>query len=175
MYHPGPRAERSNNKDRFRYVRKKPESNFRFFLKFQEFSVRIYEKRGFYYILHMRLLFIILTACIVCNANDKVCYSLYNDFMDALEPQVTEICRVGENIFSYRFYVKDEDTGYTNMDLVFWETGSHLYIEGDFNPFVCDKETAIYRTQKPEEIARILFIPRTDCTPQFKESIGIVF
>lgn len=93
-----------------------------------------------------------------------------------LEPQLTELCQTEiPGYYSYKFYIKDPESGYVNMDLVFTDSTSHLYIAGDENPFSCAKEKTTYKTQAPEEILRILFIPRKDCTRKFKESIGVQF
>ena len=108
-----------------------------------------------------------------CFADDTFCRKLYNDIINALDPQLTELCATNfDGHFAYKFFLRD-DKGFHNMMLVASETDFHLYMEGDENPFQCDKASVIQKTQSPEEIARILFIPRRDCSPMFKNSIGI--
>ena len=108
-----------------------------------------------------------------CPANDKFCQELYDDIIGALDPQLTELCATNfKGYYAYKFFLRD-NRGFHNMVLVFSEKDSHLYMEGDENPFVCDKGTAMQKTQSPEEITRTIFIPRKDCSPMFKKSIGI--
>ena len=106
---------------------------------------------------------IISSTFFFCYADNSNCQALYNDFMETLEIQLTELCETTtEGFYSYRFYLRDQD-GYQNMRLVFGPLFRHLYIEGEENPFVCDKDKIAYRTQKPEEIVEILFSLRDDC------------
>lgn len=124
----------------------------------------------------MRKYFFILFLVSACFGNDRDCKKLYDNFFMVLEPQLTELCKTDiPGYYSYKFYIKDKDTGYVNMDLVFTDSTSHLYIAGDVNPFNCLEERAVYKTQDPKDILKILFIPRKDCTRKFKESIGIEF
>ena len=119
--------------------------------------------------IYTAILFFVTSAL----ADDAFCQSLYEDLMDALEIQLTALCETQtSDVFSFRFHLRDQD-GFHNMALVFSNRSYHLYMEGEDNPYKCDNSKAIYRTQKPEEIARILFIPREDCSEAFKKSIGI--
>jgi hypothetical protein len=120
-----------------------------------------------------KILFIILFSCGICLADDDLCKSLYDDFMKTLEPQMTELCvTTMDGVFSYKFYLKDND-GYHNFDLVFSSMFSYLFVEGDNNPFECDSTKISHTTQKPEEIVKTIFLPKADCSDEFKKSIGV--
>lgn len=121
----------------------------------------------------IKVLFIILFLFCASMADDGTCKSLYNDFMKTLEPQMTELCvTTMDGVYSYRFYVRD-NTRYYNLTLVFSSMFSYLFVEGDNNPFECDSMKISYTTQKPEEIIKMIFLPKVDCSDEFKKSIGI--
>ena len=121
-----------------------------------------------------RLIAILLLLTGIAFADDAACRQLYDDFMSALEPQITELCMTSVNgVFSYKFYLKDSE-GYHNMDLVFGSSFSYLYMDGDNNPFTCDKNKVSHETQKPEDIVKTIFLPKSDCSDEFKKSIGII-
>ena len=120
-----------------------------------------------------KILSIILFSICICSADDEFCKSLYDDFMKTLEPQMTELCvTTMDGVFSYKFYLRDND-GYHSFDLVFGSMFSYLFVEGDKNPFECDSSKISYTTQKPEEIVKTIFLPKSDCSDEFKKSIGV--
>lgn len=124
----------------------------------------------------MRKYFFILLFVSACFGNDLNCKELYDNFFMVLEPQMTELCKTDiPGYYSYKFYIKDVEYGYINMNLVFTDSTSYLYIADDDNPFSCLKDNSVHKTENPKDILKILFIPKKDCTKKFKESIGIEF
>ncbi len=115
----------------------------------------------------------ILFFALACHAADD-CQEMYDGFKSGLDVQLTSLCETTvEGVYSFRFFLEDAK-GFHDMNLVFNDEHFHLYIETDENPYVCDEETALYRTQTPEEILKILFIPaRKYCSRKFRRSIGI--
>ena len=71
---------------------------------------------------------------------------------------MTALCKTQvEGVLGYKFYIQHENTGYIDAMLVFDENNFYLYFEGiDNNPFKCT-ETVIYRTEKPEDILKVIF------------------
>ena len=121
----------------------------------------------------MRSFLTILFFAFACHAADD-CQEMYDGFKSGLDVQLTSLCETTvEGVYSFRFFLEDAK-GFHDMNLVFNDEHFHLYIETDENPYVCDEETALYRTQTPEEILKILFIPaRKYCSRKFRKSIGI--
>lgn len=121
----------------------------------------------------MRFFLAILFFALACHGADD-CQEMYDGFKSGLDVQLTSLCETTEEgVYSFRFFLED-DKGFHDMNLVFTEEHFHLYIETDENPYVCDEETALYRTQTPEEILKMLFIPaRKYCSREFRKSIGI--
>ena len=121
----------------------------------------------------MRSFLTILFFALACHAADD-CQEMYDGFKSGLDVQLTSLCETTvEGVYSFRFFLEDAK-GFHDMNLVFNDEHFHLYIETDENPYVCDEETALYRTQTPEEILKILFIPaRKYCSRKFRRSIGI--
>ena len=99
------------------------------------------------------------------------CEELYNGFKAGLNVQMTALCQTQiKGVLGYKFYIEDENSGYINAMLVFDENNFYLYFEGvDENPFRCT-ENAIYRTETPESILKVLFAPRLNtCESEFIE------
>ena len=125
----------------------------------------------------MRKILMILVLVALCHGEPDGCQELYNGFkraLDVLEDQITCLCETTvDGVYSFRFFLKD-DNGIRDMNLVFDEERFHLYTDSEENPYECDKDKAMYRSQTPEEILKILFIPRRKyCSRKFRRSIGL--
>lgn len=110
----------------------------------------------------LTILFCIVTASATCS-------ELYEQFKAVLDVQMTALCKTQVNgVLGYKFYIQDENTGYTDAMLVFDENTFYLYFNGtDDNPFKCTDQV-IYKTEKPEDILTTLFAPRmATCEPEF--------
>lgn len=115
----------------------------------------------------LALLFCVMTAYATCN-------EMYEQFKSGLDIQMTALCKTQvEGVLGYKFYIQDENTGYIDAMLVFDENNFYLYFEGiDNNPFKCT-ETVIYRTEKPEDILKVIFAPRlSTCESDFVKKIN---
>ena len=121
----------------------------------------------------MRLLLTILVLAFVCHASDD-CQEMYDGFKKVLDAQLTCLCETTtDGVYSFRFFLEDAE-GFHDMNLVFNDEHYHLYMESDENPYECDKEKSMYKTQTPEEILKILFIPAGKfCSRTFRRSIGL--
>ena len=115
----------------------------------------------------------ILVFVITCHAADD-CQEMYDEFKSMLDVQLTSLCEtVVAGEYSFRFYLEDEK-GFHNMNLVFNDEHYHLYTDAEENPYECIKEEAMYKTQTPEEILKILFIPAGKyCSREFQKFIGL--
>ena len=99
------------------------------------------------------------------------CMELFEGFKSALDPQLTVFCKTEiPDAYGYKFYLRDEDNGYINAMLVFNDYDFHLFFEGfDINPYKCTDE-AVYKTETPNDILKLLFAPRIkDCEESFME------
>lgn len=113
------------------------------------------------------LLFCIMTAYATCD-------EMYEQFKSRLDIQLTALCKTQvDGVFGYKFYIRDENIGFIDAMLVFDENDFYLYFKGiDDNPFKCT-EDVIYRTEKPEEILKIIFMPRlSTCESEFIEKFS---
>lgn len=121
----------------------------------------------------MRSFLTILFFALACHAADD-CQEMYDGFKNSLDVQLTCLCETTvDGVYSFRFFLED-DKGFHDMNLVFTEEHYHLYIESEENPYVCDKDKAMYKTQTPEEILKILFIPASKhCSREFRQSVGL--
>lgn len=108
------------------------------------------------------VLFCIVTAFANCE-------EMYEQFRSVLDIQMTALCKTQvDGVLGYKFYIQDENTGYTDAMLVFDDESFYLYFNGvDNNPFRCTDQV-IYRTEKPDDILKVLFAPRmATCEPEF--------
>lgn len=119
-----------------------------------------------------KILSIIVICMAVCHAGDRECRKLYKDFLEVIEPQVTELCTtVVVGTYSYRFYARDS-VGFHNMNLVFNDSTYYLYMDNVYDS-MCLPEAKKIEMQQPVDIVRTLFIPRRGCSKKFRKSIGI--
>lgn len=121
----------------------------------------------------MRSFLTILFFALACHAADD-CQEMYDGFKSGLDVQLTSLCETTEEgVYSFRFFLED-DKGFHDMNLVFTDEHFHLYMKPEENPYECDKDKAMYKTQTPEEILKILFIPASKhCSREFRQSVGL--
>ena len=113
------------------------------------------------------LLFYVAVAYATCD-------EMYEQFKSVLDIQMTALCKTQvEGVLGYKFYIHDENSGYIDAMLVFDENSFYLYFKGvDNNPFKCTGQ-AIYRTEKPEDILKVIFAPRlSTCESDFIKKIN---
>lgn len=108
----------------------------------------------------MKKIFFILAVFVsFIFADENTCGDLYNDFKSVLEPQMTMLCQTTDtNATMLNFYIYTEEEGYTQMMIVYKNDGtSHLYIEGDNNPYKCGKVKNT-KYQSVSEILSMIFL-----------------
>lgn len=113
------------------------------------------------------LLFYVMSAYATCD-------EMYEQFKSVLDIQLTALCKTQvEGVLGYRFYIRDENSGFIDAMLVFDKNSFYLYFDGvDNNPYKCTDQV-IYRTEKPEEILKIVFMPRLSaCESEFVEKFS---
>lgn len=113
------------------------------------------------------LLFYVMSAYATCD-------EMYEQFKSVLDIQLTALCKTQvEGVLGYRFYIRDENSGFIDAMLVFDENSFYLYFDGvDNNPYKCTDQV-IYRTEKPEAILKVIFAPRlSTCESEFIEKFS---
>lgn len=87
------------------------------------------------------------------------CNNLYNDFKMVLEPQLTELCKIeNSNNFLYKFYIKEESVGYSQMYLLIENNNlKYLFTEDDnISKLKCTDEK-YHNFESVDEILNKLF------------------